>query len=746
MVMNHQPINAANDGGIVQLHVNIHQQKRASKRLVFSRILKVGLAISFWYAALSQAYMLKKWAGQNPNSVNNDDDTPRDFFWKGEAEEDAAGGDDNWSRQKTKRPRTKAEVVFDGITVGKTQPTLAPVLSSNSPASKVQQESNLKSNDETGVSEDHGKDNININITNDINININTDESEEKNEEESRDEIEAAEEEFKNKTSSDDAKHETSMTKEPQTIAAASKEPPPRRQVPQQNARNLTLPLIPRQDVDFLDKFSDSWLVPKQIFLALNVPSIDYVEQACFQIMQRRDARMTLDWTDFMVEHLSKWWSRLNVLVDMDKRMFDHTIHLLSQFIDQKAKAIMEAMEQQDYATSANGQNTTRIRNNSSTPPTHSTPSTTTEESFTSPLHPTIGIIAYQTYSSVFKEREKLLSPHSLAASLMPLVQYGFGRIVVVGYKEDDWKHSWAALTLMASKIPAAILTQPNTTTTNVTTTANATTATTTTTITTTTMSMKLGHTEIAYVQIPSQSWVKTKAYKINMPRGALLGMVAAIKGKLTKSLHNSSAEEWLGTTYDRSYWKYFYLTEPDTILHTKMEALPLIRDGLDQGTMYLPHRLQPLPHEYNLPPAKEGANQKQGKEEEEEVTNGNKHLSKRYKGGYLPGDIHPFSNITFLDQDDHCCDAGKGWPGRSEEFGEKQIPCGTWWWGCGFTKNDKEDIRELKGDEIREKHKRLLSYPMMSLNSGTGIIFGPTEQGRKCFPSKQPCSFTSLE
>ena len=153
-----------------------------------------------------------------------------------------------------------------------------------------------------------------------------------------------------------------------------------------------------------------------------------------------------------------------------------------------------------------------------------------------------------------------------------------------------------------------------------------------------------------------------------------------------------------------------------------------------------MPHRLQPLPHEYNLPPAKiEGANQ-----QKQQTTKGNKHLSTRYKGRYLPGDIHPFSNITFLDRGDHCCDAGKGWPGRSEEFGEKQIPCSTWWWGCGFS--EKEGVRLLGASEIREKHKRLLGYPIMSLKSGTGVIFGPSEQGRRCFPSKDPCGVTSLD
>jgi hypothetical protein len=46
-------------------------------------------------------------------------------------------------------------------------------------------------------------------------------------------------------------------------------------------------------------------------FLQVNITNIKTVEDGCFQVFrQRRDAsvKMTLDWFDFSVEHLSKWW------------------------------------------------------------------------------------------------------------------------------------------------------------------------------------------------------------------------------------------------------------------------------------------------------------------------------------------------------------------------------------------------------------------------------------------------------
>jgi hypothetical protein len=33
----------------------------------------------------------------------------------------------------------------------------------------------------------------------------------------------------------------------------------------------------------------------------------------------------------------------------------------------------------------------------------------------------------------------------------------------------------------------------------------------------------------------------------------------------------------------------------------------------------------------------------------------------------------------------------------------------------------------------------------MMSLKSGTGAVFGPTNAGRRCIPSKSPCSGAEL-
>lgn len=428
--------------------------------------------------------------------------------------------------------------------------------------------------------------------------------------------------------------------------------------------------LIPKSELDYLDQFSDSWLVDKTTFLDLNINRMPYVEQACFLVMTRPFARMFVDWTDFMVEHMSKWWGELRVLQDMDSAMYEKTRSIFRNLVLQQGS----------------------------------------EKQGKSPLHRTIGMVAFQQYRSIFKDRQNGMSCYPLAATLGSLLKVGFGRILVVGYGENDKQHVEAAFALLksATQEDTSVIKSTNTT-----------------------MSLTIGRTELAFIRVPNLSWVNTSAYNVNMPKATLQGMQLAIRGTMNFLEHNTTTEEWLGTTHNASYWKYFYLTEPDTILHTKREVLPWIRKGLDQGLAFLPHRLQPLPHEYNLPDAKDDTDEQ-------------KYVSDRNSGRFLPGDVYPFSNITFLNPwngDDHCCDGGPGWPGRTEEFGEKQFPCGNWWWACSFS--DKHQIRNLTKSQVLEVNRRIVPYPMMSLTSGTGVIFGPSEQGRRCIPSKTSCPKT---
>eukprot|EP00980_Cylindrotheca_fusiformis_P004922 scaffold1050_cov51-Cylindrotheca_fusiformis.AAC.1 len=184
------------------------------------------------------------------------------------------------------------------------------------------------------------------------------------------------------------------------------------------NNNNNVLNLIPRKDLDFLDQFSDSWLIHKEMLLELNTTDMPFVEQACFQVMMMKQSKMFVDWTEFMVEHLSKWWNELRILQDADSTMFDETISILKQFIQRQSQQV-------------------QLNNNKGR----------------SPLHPTIGMVAFQEYKSVHKGRGHLLSTYSLAATLTSLLKVGFGRIIVVGYgpSQDTIVHVRAAFELLLS-------------------------------------------------------------------------------------------------------------------------------------------------------------------------------------------------------------------------------------------------------------------------------------------------------
>eukprot|EP00980_Cylindrotheca_fusiformis_P023647 scaffold10700_cov108-Cylindrotheca_fusiformis.AAC.11 len=418
--------------------------------------------------------------------------------------------------------------------------------------------------------------------------------------------------------------------------------------------------LIPSSELGRMDYFSDSWLMNKANLLKIDVDKIITVEDACFQVIDRNVEmnKMFVDWTNLAVEHLSKWWKSLQVLVQVEPGMFNKVISMLRLYL--------EAVKRSSRETS-------------------------------SPLalQQTIAMVAFQSYDSVKfgPDRGHQLTAHSLAATIASLYQVGFGRIVVTGYYPSDESRVREAFLLLDATLNDE-------------------------TAPIEAMTLQVGRTIVVYTRL-QESWIKTNHVAVNVPRGTLIGMHTAISGKMGEG----HTKEWLGD--DIGQWKYFYLTEPDTILNVKPEILPLIRQGLDNDWIFFPHRFQPIPHEADLPVD---------------------HAFMR-TGRYVSGSVPPFSNITNLANPwsnetkegsgaSHCCDTGIIKPGRTEEFGTKQRPCGQWWWACGFT--DQDTIQSEI--EVRELHKRLVPYPMMSLQGGTGVVVLGTEMGRRCLPSSTPC------
>lgn len=433
---------------------------------------------------------------------------------------------------------------------------------------------------------------------------------------------------------------------------------PPKPLQSSSNHHSTSLHLIHPRELQLHDYFSDSFLLNRKNFLEMNINRIGIVEDACFEAIGKSRpyarSKMFVDWTHFMVEHLSKWWKTLHILEDPDVSLFEHVVRGLESYWHRALKAA---------ATD-------------------------------SPLHETIAMISFAPYHGRAPGRAEYLTPLSLASTIASIYKVGFGRVLVTGMNDDDEDHVRQAFQLLHNQAHrhAAPL--------NLTAT-------------------KIGRTELAYVQMTNRSWTTTKWVKLNIPRGTVLGMQLALSGQMEPA----QEAEWLGTS--GTDWKYVYLTEPDTLLHTKSWLLPMIQEGLDSGMSFFPHRLQPLPHESDFP-------SKDWKH----------HVSPMNEGKFLPGHLHPFSNVTILEEDYSCCDGGGAWIGRLEPFcmGAKE-PCGgSMWWSNSLRKQPQNTTDE----GLLVHHQKLVHYPMMRLDYGTRLVFASTNHGRRCFPSKTPCSNTT--
>jgi len=286
----------------------------------------------------------------------------------------------------------------------------------------------------------------------------------------------------------------------------------------------------------------------------------------------------------------------------------------------------------------------------------------------------TIAVIAFEPWSSRTKPHVATqLSVASLAATIASMIQAGFGRVVVVGYHVQDEEYADESFRLVLSLISNH--NASNTTKSSL---------------------DKIQGTELAYVRAATEDVISLQT-PINIVKGALAGLQNALMSSTKKRQH-----EWLGTgARNASSWKYVYLTEADSILQTKPSSLPFLKKALDRGMILAPHRLQALPHEYDLA--------------------GMKNRNKMVPA--IPSTVGNFSTILQLHpwEGAVCCDE------YSQNYYKpwKQYPkCNSHWWQCGF--NDQQD------------HSRLEHYSLIRLsNPGMNIVsLAANHNGRRCKPS----------
>jgi len=154
-------------------------------------------------------------------------------------------------------------------------------------------------------------------------------------------------------------------------------------------------------------------------------------------------------------------------------------------------------------------------------------------------------------------------------------------------------------------------------------------------------------------------------------------------------------------------------MTEADSILTTRSDALQAMAQELDNGNIAVPHRLQPYPHSSDLP---------------------NYDMPQTV----LPN-VGTFSKVTSLQADTHqCCDGGPSHPGPELHNAERASCGGQYWYTCGFFRTEQRlSLGEtVSREQIAQEHKRLHAYEWIRLSEGTGLsTLAGSNSGRRCIP-----------
>ncbi|KAL7556325.1 hypothetical protein ACA910_011871 [Epithemia clementina (nom. ined.)] len=491
---------------------------------------------------------------------------------------------------------------------------------------------------------------------------------------------------------------------------------------------------IPHQQfANELDYFSATWWQSKDRFLQKFVPSrIQSVEGAVFSFVFRykRQVRMTSDWLQFSVEHLSKAWKITGFQDERDTASYQ-------MFVDKTLNYTWRTMS----SLSSLASDAPPVPSSAQDQPETSLSSTSSH----SAMPETIAMIAFMPYKSHRNDptRGQVLTTANLAATLTSLIRVDCGRIVIV-VDRADWNMAVTAPIVLATQQlllqaaqPLSLLVPPNkyniqqervqlesffqelsssssSNHSETGPTSNNNTAAVQTiwqTSPTYPFEFKVRHTEIALVILNCTEADDTRSGRMVMlPKASLLGLKKAFNGT---DLEHS--KQWLGrptsnennSSKFNDKWKYTYLTEPDTILQVRHQALSALSQELQKGHIVIPHRLQPIPHARDLPSI-------------QDVTR------------VVPAHGN-LSHVQSISSDDfQCCDQGPDAPGRINK-------CGTFWWQCGF---DRALNRSWTGSE---RHYRLTPYQLLDLTEGTQIVtLAGTEHGRRCVPQPRSKHGTS--
>jgi len=294
--------------------------------------------------------------------------------------------------------------------------------------------------------------------------------------------------------------------------------------------------ILKSKEAQAYDYYSGSWLLPVTLLEPLNASEFKVLEDAAHRVFKIHNerVRMSIDWLDFSVEHLSRLHKSLDLL------QANHNDVGINKITGNLMKYIQDTPERTKALVSASKSNIPL-------------------------LHPTIAVISSSTIfdgtSPVSVSRSAILTATTIGATIASLMRIGIGRIVCTVIDEAD--------EISVSQTYALVMEQY----------ANRT--------------DYISSTELSIVRVGKELYTSQFA-KVNRPKSTLYGLQQALEGKF----NDTYTEKWLGTLYEPSYWKYVYFSEPDLVLQTRAASLPAIHKELEQGHVLMPHRFQAIKHE----------------------------------------------------------------------------------------------------------------------------------------------------
>jgi len=303
---------------------------------------------------------------------------------------------------------------------------------------------------------------------------------------------------------------------------------------------------VPAWGMDMVTAYSGAWWLRRDFFLNVSAArdwaDLGNREEASFRPFKYHQSaiRMTADWLDLSVEHLSQF--RKNLLAGQDQ-------DVLPPIKAQLETMYKEYIEKTVAAVVLSQNNKNKVDQDDDSKAVVSS---------TLALVPIFGRDSSTTLE--------------LAGTLASLAKAGLGRAVVVGLsdRERQAAHDSFALLLDHRHNASNSRSNPN---------------------------RICGNMELAFVQVGE--FEKPPDHKVNVPALALSYLSAAMRQK-DRSKQKDEQEKWFGKG-DPAHWQYVYFSEADLLLTTRPSAQKDLSKALQQGLLLAPHRLESMPHRRNF-------------------------------------------------------------------------------------------------------------------------------------------------